>query len=656
MARPHIVLVGRELYPFVGGGIAPIIAANAQALSDVADVTLLTTHLHREAYERLIVAGPLYGPGVEVEFVTEPGPEPGARGAHYSHMHAWSSRVFEHLAERFGHRPPDLIEFCDYLAEGFVTMQAKHTAEPFLSRTIVAVRMHTSAEMASVLNGRLRTDMETEAVFDAERFCLRHADRLLYSGGDVMETYRRYYGPSALASASKVLEAFHVDYVPAPGDEPAAEGPLRVLFLGRLERRKGVQNLMRAVNRIGYRDWRLTLLGGDTDTGPLGTSMFGQLELQAAGDERVVFAKPVPRAEVGAMIHAHDVVVVPSLWECWPNVAREAFLYNRPVLATPVGGLVDMVEPDRSGWLTRDTSVAALVEALEELIEQPQRAHELIRAGGPRQALERLHDADRTRREYLELLGSPPSPRSRPARRPLVSIVVPYFKMHEHVRETIESIEAQSWPRIETVLVNDGSYRREDAIVEALAEEFGFTVVGQPNSGLSAARNLGVSQSHGTYVLPLDPDDMLAPDFVERCVDAMERHEDLAYVATWSTYVNERSVPLRPEQGYRPYGNWSRLVDRENVAGAGTALIRRRWFDLGYRYNVDLTSYEDWFLYRELARAGHFGGVIPRKLFLYRVREASMLRSYGMANMTVLHDEMRALLREGEMRWEPQSA
>ena len=54
--RPSVVFVSRELYPFTGGGIAPMVAASAELLSELADVTILTTAFHRDEYERLRAA------------------------------------------------------------------------------------------------------------------------------------------------------------------------------------------------------------------------------------------------------------------------------------------------------------------------------------------------------------------------------------------------------------------------------------------------------------------------------------------------------------------------------------------------------------------------------------------------------------------------
>ena len=63
-----------------------------------------------------------------------------------------------------------------------------------------------------------------------------------------------------------------------------------------------------------------------------------------------------------------------------------------------------------------------------------------------------------------------------------------------------------------------------------------------------------------------------------------------------------------------PFGNWTNLMERNNVGGTCAALIRRSLFESGFAYSTDLTSYEDWLLYLELHHAGHHGAVIPERL------------------------------------------
>lgn len=652
----RVALVSREVYPYIGGGIAPIVTATARLLCGIAEVTLVTSGDHAAEHAKLRAAGDprLVPDDVKLVFVEEPTPE--EVGGFYSFMHAWSSRVHDALREHYADRGPDLLEFCDYLGEGFVTVQAAHTRAPWLRDTLVCVRLHTTAEIVSVLDGRMPDDFATVAIYEAERYVLRHADRVLWSGGDVLATYRRFYGDSALAPGERIPDAFLVDSPMDPGREggPADDQPVRMLYLGRLERRKGVQNLMRAVLGLPRDDWRLTLLGGDTSTGPLQTSMRAQLELMAADDPRVTFAEPVPRSQVGDFIRGHDLIVMPSLWECWPNVAREALMHNRPVLGTPVGGLAEMIVAGVSGWLARDAGADALADAIDARLDDPAEVTELIASGGPRTVFKRLTDSQRIVQGYTTLLAEDPPRTARRSLRapPLVSIVVPYFQLEAVVEQTLESIQSQTYDAIETLVVNDGSLRDKDAAFLERVERLPVRVLTQVNSGLGAARNFGVSQSRGAYVLPLDADDLIDPTFVERCVSVLEEARELAYVTTWVQYMDPAGESLAGEgNGYFPFGNWSRLIDRNNVGGTCTALVRRRVFDLGYRYSVDLTSYEDWFLYREMHRAGLLGAVIPERLFRYRVRHESMMREIGSRHVGLIFDEMRAHQHERDVVW-----
>jgi glycosyltransferase involved in cell wall biosynthesis len=651
----RIALVSRELYPYVGGGIAPIVAQTARTLARVAEVIVFTSADHREYHERLAAVGDerLLPAAVRVVFVDEPASDD--IGAAYTYMHAYSARVHFALRETYGDRGPDLIEFPDYLGEGFVTIQDRHTDAPWLRNTLVCVRLHTSSEITSILDGRVSDEFGARAMFELERYSLRHADRVLWSGGDVLGTYQRLYGEDALAPACKIPDALLEEPSGAAGRrEPLTDDrPLRLLYLGRMERRKGVQNLVNALQRLDRRDWCLTLLGADTDTGPLGTSLRTVLEVGIGKNDRFKFADPIPRAQVGAVIEDHDVVVVPSLWECWPNVVREALSHNRPVLATPVGGLTEMVQPGRSGWLTRDTSTDGILEAIRDLLTRRSEVEALIDDGKPKEVVTELANSERLLREYQELVaeGRPPRPRRRPRSR-LVTVVVPYFRLEDYVGETLASIEAQTHRDLEIIIVNDGSLREEDAVVFDLASELPLRHITQPNSGLGAARNLGISQALGEYVLPLDADDVISPTFVARCLDALDADADLAYVTTWAQFMDANGDPFGDElAGYLPIGNWSTLIDTANVGGTCSSVFRRRVFDRGFRYSPELTSYEDWLLYWELHLAGLHGAIIPERLFQYRVRERSMMREVGAPRTGTLVEEIRAHIRERSMQW-----
>lgn len=650
----RIALVSREIAPFSGGGIAPAVRAIAETLADEGhDVTLVTSDEFRRKYEQRKAQGDVQVAGSKVRwaFVKRP-PEEG--GGHLGYPHAWSASVLRTLRSCYPDGAPDVIEFADYLGEGFATVQARHTNDPWLADTTVAVRIHTTSEICAVLDGAMPDDHGARALFEMERYCLRHADRVIQQGGDVYGTYERFYGADALAPATTIPHVVppHIqEEVHATEDDN--EGPLRLLYLGRFERRKGVNDLVTALESVG--DVRLTLLGGDTDTGPLAASLREQIEFVVEGDPRITLADPVPHDQVTRVMSEADVVVLPSRWECWPNVLLEALAANRPVLATPVGGMVEMVGD--GGWLTAGTGPRALADAIDRLAQDPGNVRKVVAEGRPRRRFEQLVDSSVVLAGYQDLAAAASRRTRRPiARRrpPLVSVIVPYYQLDQTVEATLASLQDQDYSATEVVIANDGSLRREDAVLWELAERYGARVVTQPNSGLSAARNLAISQAHGEYVLPLDADDELEPSFVSRCLTALEADRDLAYVTTWVRYVDEDGAPRGDEfTGYFPFGNWSSLLDELNVAGTCSSVIRRSVFrDHGLYYSPELASYEDWALYRRMARAGLYGAVVPEPLFRYRVREESMTRQDAQPHVARLLAELRAHEINATTQWE----
>ena len=665
MRRPQIALISREVHPF-GGGIGTYVGALAAFLSVDADVTIFMSTVHQDAMETPHARSRrLFGDDVRIVYVDEP--KPGEMGSYFGHVHCYSARVLRALREEFGPRGPDLIECQDYLGEGAVTLQARVTRESFLAETPVIVRLDTTAEMCALLDGYFGDDMPAAFVHALERYCLRFADRLLYGGGDIYGTYERYFGRKALAPADLVRQPLSVVGAIPPSDTgvvPPRDGPLRLIYIGRLERRKGVANLVKAMSLVRGSEVKLTMVGADTDTAPLGTSMRDHVEqmANARGQEEpgsnINFIDRVPREELPELIDQHHAGIFPSLWECWPAVALETLARNRPIIATPVGGLREMAQPGRSGWQTPGVSAPELAQMIERVAGQREALGALVESGRPRRVHDELCDGESVRESYMRWVGPRRTRRSaarvKKGQRPLVSAIVPYFAMSRYVEEAIESLLAQTYSPLEVILVNDGSFEIADRVIAKLSARLPIRVATQPNSGLGAARNFGIRVSRGRFVTMLDADDILEPSFVERALTALESNPTIAYVSCWSRYVNERGIP-NPSGGFQAISNFPPVVERGNVAGICTAVIRRSVFDRGYWYSEELTSYEDWELFRRLRRAGLFGHCVPERLMRYRVRDDSMLREVGLPEVSRLDGELKAHLTGEEVEWKSPS-
>lgn len=105
---------------------------------------------------------------------------------------------------------------------------------------------------------------------------------------------------------------------------------------------------------------------------------------------------------------------------------------------------------------------------------------------------------------------------------PLVSIILPIYNVEAYLPRCLESIKRQTYRKFEAVMVNDGSTdtSREIAMKYAL-EDNRFKLVDRPNGGLSAARNTGMANMHGDYVVFVDSDDWAEPSFIEELLKSI---------------------------------------------------------------------------------------------------------------------------------------
>src|SRR5688572_273657 len=399
-ARPTVALVSRAFWPFLtGGGIARYTRATATLLFRCADVTVIVPDFYEG---KVPLDDPRIPRGVRFEFVPEPDhadPRPFA-----SLYHAWSAAAYEALCRLYPDGGPDLAEFNDYTGEGAVAVQAKRTGAPALRRTRIVLGVHGPDEIHRVLNGQSLTEPEAAALVSLERVGLAGADVIFTPGGDVHATYERYYGAGALAPARVVTHPFR-DGDAGAFPPRAAGGPLRLIHAGRFERRKGVAELVLAIRSLDRDDVTLTLMGRDTPTGPGGGSMLEYTRALAAGDPRIAFREQVDHDGVLRAFAEHDVVVIPSRWETNANTAREALMVARPVLASPTGGLVRVIEHGVNGWLTEGTGASDIVEAIEALLDDRAEVERLAGSEDLVDSLGRSVQNDETLAAYLDELA-----------------------------------------------------------------------------------------------------------------------------------------------------------------------------------------------------------------------------------------------------------
>ena len=99
---------------------------------------------------------------------------------------------------------------------------------------------------------------------------------------------------------------------------------------------------------------------------------------------------------------------------------------------------------------------------------------------------------------------------------PLISVIIPVYKVELYLRECIDSVLAQTYQNLEVILVDDGSPDQCGSICEQYAEKDNrVCVIHKENGGLSDARNAGIDVAKGEYIGFVDSDDWVAPDMYE---------------------------------------------------------------------------------------------------------------------------------------------
>lgn len=106
---------------------------------------------------------------------------------------------------------------------------------------------------------------------------------------------------------------------------------------------------------------------------------------------------------------------------------------------------------------------------------------------------------------------------------PLVSVIVPVYKVEKYIRRTVSSILDQDYRNLEVILVDDGSPDGCPAILDEFAASDGrIKVIHQANSGVSSARNAGLSAASGEYITFIDGDDWVERDYVSYFTELLE--------------------------------------------------------------------------------------------------------------------------------------
>lgn len=287
----------------------------------------------------------------------------------------------------------DIVEFPNWEGLGLYFSFQRHVP--------VVVRLHTSSLDSQAIDGgaidrRQRWDVRRE-IWQAKM-----ADALVTHS----HIHRAAISKQTAISEDRICVVPHGINVYPDFERPdLARDHLSVVYLGRMERRKGTVDLLRAIPEIlrCMPNVGFTLIGPDRPhcPGERTHAQFAADELPQEARERVQFLGELPSAEVDRWLQSADLFVAPSLYESFGLIFLEAMRWGTPVVGTRAGGIPEIIEDGVTGSLVAPGNPQELAAKMVQLLRDGPRRRKLGEAG--RRHVETQFSVDRMALRVAEL-------------------------------------------------------------------------------------------------------------------------------------------------------------------------------------------------------------------------------------------------------------
>lgn len=211
----------------------------------------------------------------------------------------------------------------------------------------------------------------------------------------------------------------------------------------------------------------------------------------------------------------------------------------------------------------------------------------------------------------------------------LVSVVIPTFNYGRYLDECLKSVLRQSHGQLEIIVVDDGSTDNTAEIVKPYKRHIRY--IYQDNSGLSSARNAGLSKSSGDYIQLLDADDFLHEKAIEHRLYSLVR-ENSDWSVCQNRYFQERPAHflpnfIGPRWGLRSKNLGPQLF-RSNIAPPHAFLASRKLYEAVGDFDVNLGACEDYDYWLRALKCGFSPLYSSQGMVYYRKHEQSMSANF----------------------------
>ena len=546
--------------PYPAGGIGTYARHIARQLAEAGETVHVVGQLWEGAPDRIVTLcdGRLIEHRISVEEPIADTPEEEAEQRRIlqqlaastcpSQLFSWQAALYvEALLER---EPIDVIEAQEWEAPLYYLLARRAAGLGPKQQPPTIVHLHSPTQMIFEYNEWDQTLTDFLPLARFEEYTIRNADALLcpsrYLAKQVSDLFD--LGPDRV----KVIPYAMGVETPVLPRSPEVWARNSVCYVGRLELRKGVIEWVDAAVRVAQTDPTVSFdfFGGDTYLGGgAGRSVleFLQARIPRPLRARFRFNGSRTRAELLEAFANVAIAVVPSRWENFPFTCIEAMSTGLPVLASPHGGMAEMVVDNESGWITQDGSAAGLEAGLRRVLATSAaereamgaRAAERIRILCNNETIVAKQIAFRQRVSHEHTSTSEVSLSAAknlsisPDARTGTGIVLTWLRNPGNFPGCLENISNQTRAPIVAIVAYEGyppsaSIAGQKVILTSVSEKVDLEA-----ATLIGIRALTDAHPNLQSISVVDQNVRLAPNYVESCQRILGLHPDIGIVSPW---------------------------------------------------------------------------------------------------------------------------
>ena len=224
--------------------------------------------------------------------------------------------------------------------------------------------------------------------------------------------------------------------------------------------------------------------------------------------------------------------------------------------------------------------------------------------------------------------------------RPLITVIVPAYNVEKYIIRCLKSIEEQSYDNLEIIVVDDGSKDHTGERIDRFAKtDSRFKVIHQKNKGISGARNIGIEEAKGDYVLFVDSDDFIAQDHVEHLYKILTKEKADISISGHQKFYKEQEIQKDGEPSLEVMSGMeameSLLYRKKFTTSPWGKLYRRTLFE-GIQYPLG-KIYEDLATtYRVLAKANKVVISTARNYYYFQRMDSIFHTQFQKKNLVLL--------------------